>query len=65
MGFGVPELLVIFFLLGAILCIVALLDLLRSKFTGYNKLVWLLAVIFFPLIGSLAYFAFGRKQKVS
>lgn len=65
MGFGVPELLVIFFLLGAILCIVALLDILRSEFTGYNKLVWLLAVIFFPLIGSLAYFVFGRKQKVS
>ncbi|MDD2335493.1 MAG: PLD nuclease N-terminal domain-containing protein [Geobacteraceae bacterium] len=65
MGFGVPELLVIFFLLGAILCIVALLDILRSEFTGYNKLVWLLAVIFFPLIGSLAYFVFGRKQKAS
>jgi hypothetical protein len=65
MGFGVPELLVIFFLLGAILCLVALLDILRSEFTGHNKLVWLLAVIFFPLIGSLAYFVFGRKQKVS
>ena len=65
MGFSVPELLVLIFLLGAILCIVALLDILRSEFTGYNKLVWLLAVIFFPLIGSLAYLVFGRKQKVS
>ena len=65
MGFSVPELLVLIFLLGAILCILALLDILRSEFTGYNKLVWLLAVIFFPLIGSLAYFVFGRKQKVS
>jgi len=64
MGFSVPELLVLIFLLGAILCIVALLDILRSEFTGYNKLVWLLAVIFFPLIGSLAYFVFGREQKV-
>jgi hypothetical protein len=64
MGFSVPELLVLIFLLGAILCIVALLDILRSEFTGYNKLVWLLVVIFFPFIGSLAYFVFGRKQKV-
>ncbi|MHC1697795.1 MAG: PLDc N-terminal domain-containing protein [Geobacteraceae bacterium] len=65
MGFGIQELFVICFLLSTILCIVALLDILRSEFTGYNKLVWLLAVIFFPLIGSLAYFIFGRKQKVS
>jgi hypothetical protein len=65
MGFGVPELLVFFFLSSTILCIVALLDILRSDFTGNNKLVWLLAVIFFPWIGSLAYFVFGRQQKVS
>lgn len=65
MGFGIQELFVICFLLSTILCVVALLDILRSEFTGYNKLVWLLAVIFFPLLGSLAYFVFGRKQKVS
>lgn len=65
MGFGIQELFVICFLLSTILCVVALLDILRSEFAGYNKLVWLLAVIFFPLIGSLAYFVFGRKQKVS
>jgi hypothetical protein len=65
MGFGIHEMFVLFFLLSTMLCIVALLDILRSEFTGYNKLVWLLVVIFFPLIGSLAYFVFGRKQKVS
>jgi len=65
LGFGIQELFVICFLLSTILCIVALLDILRSDFTGHNKLVWLLAVAFFPLVGSLAYFVFGRKQKVS
>lgn len=65
MGFGIQELFVISLLLSTILCVVALLDILRSEFTGYNKLVWLVAVVFFPLIGSLAYFVFGRKQKVN
>jgi hypothetical protein len=65
MGFGMLELFVILFLLGTILCIVALIDILRSEFTGNNKLVWLLVVIFFPLIGSILYFVLGPKQKVS
>jgi len=65
LGFGIQELFVICFLLSTILCIVALLDILRSDFTGHTKLVWLLVVVIFPLIGSLAYFIFGRKQKVS
>ncbi len=64
LGLGIQEMFVICFLLSTILCVVALLDILRSEFTGSNKLVWLLAVVFFPLIGSLAYFLFGRKQKV-
>jgi hypothetical protein len=65
MGFGMLELFVILFLLGTILCIVALIDILRSEFTGNNKLVWLLVVIFFPLIGSILYFLLGPKQKVT
>jgi len=65
LGFGIQELFVVCFLLSSILCVFALFDILRSEFTGYNKLVWLLAVVFFPLIGTLAYFIFGRKQKVS
>lgn len=65
MGFGIQELFVISFLLSTILCILALLDILRSDFTGHTKLVWLLVVVIFPLIGSIAYFIFGRKQKVS
>lgn len=64
MGFGLQEMFVICILLSTILCIVAVLDILRSEFVGHNKLVWLLAVAIFPLLGSVAYFVFGRQQKV-
>jgi len=65
MGFGVVEILVIFFVLfGSIPSILALFDILRSEFTGNNKLLWLLVVLVFPLFGALLYFVLGRKQKV-
>ena len=64
MGIGPAELLVIF-VIGSIPGIIALIDILRSEFTGSNKLVWLLVVFLFPLLGALAYLAMGRKQKIS
>lgn len=44
--------------------IIALVDILRSEFTGSNKIVWLLVVIFLPVIGFILYFLIGRNQKV-
>ena len=64
MGIGVPELLVIF-VIGSIPGILALIDILRSEFSGSNKLVWLLVVFLFPFLGAIAYRAIGRKQKIS
>ncbi|MRR59286.1 MAG: hypothetical protein EG824_13905 [Deltaproteobacteria bacterium] len=64
MGIGIPELLVIF-VIGSIPGILALIDILRSEFTGSNKLVWLLVVFLFPFVGAIAYLAIGRKQKIS
>ena len=64
MGIGIAELLVIF-VIGSIPSLIALIDILRSEFTGSNKLVWLLVVFLFPLLGALAYLAMGRKQKIS
>jgi hypothetical protein len=64
MGIGLPELLILL-LLSGIPSLIAFIDIVRSEFTGYNKLVWLLAVIFFPLIGWILYFIIGRKQKIS
>lgn len=45
--------------------ILAFIDILKSNFEGNNKTIWLLAVLFVPLIGSIAYFIIGRKQKIA
>lgn len=57
-------LLLIFGLVSFIFFIVALVDILKSEFRGYNKIVWLLLVILLPTIGVIAYFIIGRKQKI-
>lgn len=64
MGIGIAELIVLLVVFGFFPFIFAFVDILRSEFTGNNKLVWLLAVIFVPLAGSIAYFIIGRKQKI-
>jgi len=61
---GLIELIMILFLIGFIPFIIAFIDILKNEFTGYNKLIWLLAVLFAPLIGSVAYFMIGKKQRV-
>ena len=47
-----------------ILPIIALISILKNEFNGNNKLVWVLVVIFLPIIGSVLYFALGKKQMV-
>ena len=42
----------------------AFIDVLRNEFTGNNKLIWFLAVVFVPVIGPLTYFFLGRKQRI-
>ncbi len=48
-----------------ILWLWALIDLLRSEFGGYNKIIWLLVVILLPVVGLILYFLIGRNQKIS
>ena len=64
MGIGLIELLMLLFLIGFIPFIIAFIDILKNEFEGYNKLIWLLAVLFAPLIGSIAYFVIGKKQRI-
>jgi hypothetical protein len=64
---GLQELIGLFLLMllvGIPLFLIAFVDILKSEFTGSNKIVWLLAVILVPLVGPIAYFFIGRKQKV-
>ena len=41
-----------------------LIDILKSEFTGPNKIVWLVAVVLLPLLGAVLYWFIGREQKV-
>lgn len=55
----------IFILLPSILWIIALIDILRSNFKEANgKIIWVLLVIFLPILGSILYFAIGKNQKI-
>ncbi len=62
-GFSLIELALLLSLLTFIPWLVALLDVLRSEFNGNDKLIWLLTVVFVPVVGWVAYFAIGRSQK--
>jgi len=44
--------------------IIALVDILKSKFEGNNKTVWVLVVLFLGLLGVILYYAIGRKQRI-
>jgi hypothetical protein len=65
MGLGLIEIIMLLFLIGFIPFIFAFIDILKNEFTGSNKLIWLLAILFAPVIGSIAYFFIGKKQKVN
>ena len=41
-----------------------LIDILRHEFTGYNKIIWILVIIFFPVLGAILYLVFGRGQRI-
>lgn len=49
--------------LGIIPTIIALIDILKSKFNGNDKIVWILVVLFLNFLGVILYFTIGRKQK--
>jgi len=59
---GIP-LILIFIGFIIIIPLVALIDILISEFHGNNKLIWVLLVVFLPIMGSVLYFLIGRQQK--
>ena len=46
------------------LALIALLDVLRNEFTGNNKLIWVLVILFLQPIGAILYFIIGRQNKI-
>ncbi len=66
LGFVGPQEIIIL-LLGLflfLLPVIALVDIIRNEFTGNNKLIWVLIVIFFNILGSILYFIMGKNQKI-
>ncbi len=47
-----------------LLDLIALIDILKNEFTNSNKIIWVLVVIFLPIMGMILYFAIGTNQKV-
>jgi H+/gluconate symporter-like permease len=44
----------------------ALIDLLRSNFEdSITKLIWLVVIVFIPVLGAILYLFIGRKQKIN
>ena len=61
---GLPELIVLLVVFHFILWLVATVRILTNKFVGHYKIIWLLIVLVVPVIGPIAYFAIGKKQKM-
>ncbi len=43
--------------------IVALFSVLNKKFPDNEKLIWVLVIIFMPILGSIIYFIVGRPRQ--
>ncbi len=60
-----PAMIWILQLIVIVLLIVVMIDILRNRFeTDILKLIWVLVVLFIPLVGSLMYIFIGRKQRI-
>ena len=52
-----------FIIMPGIYWIIALVSVLKNEFTESNKIIWILAVTFLPIIGPILYFFIGDKYK--
>lgn len=61
---GPWQMILIVLALGIIPTIIALIDILRNEFSGNNKLIWFLVVLFLNIIGAFLYLLIGRQHKL-
>jgi hypothetical protein len=64
MGLLVSSFLMIFVVFTLVLYIYILIDIIKHEFTGYNKIIWILVLFFFPILGAILYLIFGRSQRI-
>lgn len=62
---GGSVLLVLFIVLFIVLLpVFALVSVLMSQFPASEKLIWVLVILFLPILGSLLYFLIGRDRRI-
>ena len=44
--------------------VVALVSALRNDFKGNEKIIWILLIIFLPILGAILYFLIGRGKRL-
>ncbi|WP_323756954.1 PLD nuclease N-terminal domain-containing protein [Roseivirga sp.] len=62
---GMGMMIVFFVFIPFALWVIALVDCLKGNFSGDNKVIWVLVIIFLPVLGSILYFFVGRNQKTA
>jgi hypothetical protein len=60
--FRIRSILIIAFFI--VLWVSAFVDIIKNKFKKDYKVIWLIVVIFIPILGAIYYFIIGRKQKI-
>jgi hypothetical protein len=64
MGIMMSSFIMLFIFFTFILYIYILIDILKHEFTGYNKIIWIIVLICFPILGAILYLVFGRSQRI-
>jgi len=55
---------IVIILLVLLFPVVALVSALQNDFPGNEKLIWILLIIFLPILGAVLYFLIGRKKRL-
>jgi len=55
----------IFGILILIFDVAAIVDAIRSKISIEKKILWILLILFLPVLGMILYFLLGRSEKVN
>lgn len=48
-----------------VLPVIALIDVLRKEFKGYDKLIWVITILCFNFVGSILYFLIGKRSAIT
>ena len=59
----IPFILLFVLILGLVIPLIAIIDILRSKFNGNDNILMMLLVIFIPF-GAIIYFIIGPSRKI-